>query len=190
MGNQDNSIQREDNISNDSQLSEGSNNQQHNKKPKWLNKKNITIILTLLVVIIVGIFFFIRSSNAYGAKTPEEVSQKFLEAIEKEDYLKASDYVYYKSKEERENIRNDLKKEYKKDGEINWTKGEYSHLHLILKDTKINEIIEQEGKEPYAEMKEKPDSNRDRPTRRLMLKKVDNRWYVNLEYDNKPKKAK
>ena len=39
MGNQDNSIQREDNISNDSQLSEGSNNQQHNKKPKWLNKK-------------------------------------------------------------------------------------------------------------------------------------------------------
>ena len=39
MGNQDNSIQREDNISNDSQLSEGRTNQQHNKKPKWLNKK-------------------------------------------------------------------------------------------------------------------------------------------------------
>ena len=190
MGNQDNSIQREDNISNDSQLSEGSNNQQHNKKPKWLNKKNITISLTLLVVIIAGIFLFIRSSNAYGAKTQQEVSQKFLEAIEKEDYLKASDYVYYKSKEERENIRNDLKKEYKKDGEINWTKGEYSYLHLILKDTKINEIIEQEGREPYALLKDKPDSNRDRPTRRLMLKKVDNRWYVNLEYDNKPKKAK
>ena len=183
-------VSKEKIISNDSQLSEGSNNQQHNKKPKWLNKKNITIILTLLVVIIAGIFLFIRSSNAYGAKTQQEVSQKFLEAIEKEDYLKASDYVYYKSKEERENIRNDLKKEYKKDGEINWTKGEYSYLHLILKDTKINEIIEQEGREPYALLKDKPDSNRDRPTRRLMLKKVDNRWYVNLEYDNKPKKAK
>lgn len=183
MGNQDN------NIKNDSQLSE-ENNKQQNKKSKWVNKKNITIILTLLVVLIAGIFLFIRSSNAYGAKTPEEVSQKFLEAIEKEDYLKASDYVYYKSKEERENIRNDLKKEYKKDGKTNWTKGEYSYLHLIFKDTKINEIIEQEGREPYAVLKDKPDSNRDRPTRRVMLKKVDNRWYVNLEYDNKPKKAK
>ena len=94
MENQDNNIKNDNKISNDSQLSEGSNNQQHNKKPKWLNKKNITIILTLLVVIIAGIFLFIRSSNAYGAKTPEEASQKFLEAIEKEDYLKASDYVY------------------------------------------------------------------------------------------------
>ena len=85
MGNQDNSIQREDNISNDSQLSEGSNNQQHNKKPKWLNKKNITIILTLLVVIIWGIFFFILSPIPNGQKTPEELSQNFLEAIEKKD---------------------------------------------------------------------------------------------------------
>lgn len=189
MENQDNNIKNNNNISNDSQLNE-ENNKQQNKKSKWVNKKNITIILTLLVVLIAGIFLFIRSSNAYGAKTPEEVSQKFLEAIEKEDYLKASDYVYYKSKEERENIRNDLKKEYKKDGKTNWTKGEYSYLHLIFKDTKINEIIEQEGREPYAVLKDKPDSNRDRPTRRVMLKKVDNRWYVNLEYDNKPKKAK
>ena len=183
MENQDN------NINNDPQLSE-ENNKQQDKKFKWVNRKNITIVLTLVVVIIAGIFLFIRSSNAYGAKTQQEVSQKFLEAIEKEDYLKASDYVYYKSKEERENIRNDLKKEYKNDGKINWTKGEYSNLHLRLKDTKINSIIEQEGREPYAELKDKPDSNRDRPTRRLMLKKVDNRWYVNLEYDNKPKKAK
>ena len=157
MENQDNNINNDNNISNDSQLNGENDNKQQNKKSKWVNKKNITIILTLLVVIIAGIFFFIRSSNAYGAKTPEEVSQKFLEAIEKEDYLKASDYVYYKSKEERENIRNDLKKEYKKDGEINWTKGEYSHLHLILKDTKINEIIEQEEKvwkPPYNSSKE------------------------------------
>ena len=87
MENQDNNIKNDNKINYDSQLSE-ENNKQQNKNFKWVNKKNITIILTLLVVIIAGIFLFIRSSNAYGAKTPEEVSQKFLDAIEKEDYLK------------------------------------------------------------------------------------------------------
>ena len=76
MENQDNNIKNDNKINNDSQLSE-ENNKQQNKKSKWVNKKNITIILTLLVVIIAGIFLFIRSSNAYGAKTPEEVSQNF-----------------------------------------------------------------------------------------------------------------
>ena len=184
MGNQDNSIQREDNISNDSQLSEGSNNQQHNKKPKWLNKKNITIILTLLVVIIVGIFFFIRSSNAYGAKTPEEVSQKFLEAIEKEDYLKASDYVYYACSERREEVRKELQEEINKDDKrkryVN--KAVYRGVYVFSKGLMVEKIVEENGKEPYALLKEKPDSNRNRQSKRLLLKKVKNRWYIDLKY--------
>ena len=183
MGNQDNSIQREDNISNDSQLSEGSNNQQHNKKPKWLNKKNITIILTLLVVIIAGIFLFIRSSNAYGAKTPEEASQKFLEAIEKEDYLKASDYVYYACSERREEVRKELQEEINKDDKrkryVN--KAIYRGAYVSFKGLMVGEIVEENGKEPYALLKEKPDSNRNRSGNWLLLKKVKNRWYVNLE---------
>ena len=183
MGNQDNSIQREDNISNDSQLSEGSNNQQHNKKPKWLNKKNITIILTLLVVIIAGIFLSIRSSNAYGAKTPEEVSQKFLEAIEKEDYLKASDYVYYACSERREEVRKELQEEVNKDDKrkryVN--KAIYRGVYVFSKGLMVEKIVEENGKEPYALLKEKPDSNRNRSGKWLLLKKVKNRWYVNLE---------
>ena len=71
MENQDNNIKNDNNISNDLQLNEENDNKQQNKKSKWVNKKNITIILTLLVVLIAGVFFFIRSSNAYGAKTPE-----------------------------------------------------------------------------------------------------------------------
>jgi len=80
----------------------------------------------------------------------------------------------------------------------NKTLDQLAHIRYILQiamekqlsNEEYDEIIEQEGREPYALLKDKPDSNRDRPTRRLMLKKVDNRWYVNLEYDNKPKKAK
>ena len=183
MGNQDNSIQREDNISNDSQLNEENDNKQQNKNSKCVNKKNITIILTLLVVIIAGIFFFIRSSNAYGAKTPEEAAQKFLDAVDKEDYLKASDYVYYACSERREEVRKELQEEINKDDKrkryVN--KAVYRGVYVFSKGLMVEKIVEENGKEPYALLKEKPDSNRNRSGNWLLLKKVKNRWYVNLE---------
>lgn len=183
MENQDNNIKNDNKINNDSQLSE-ENNKQQNKKSKWVNKKNITIILTLLVVLIAGIFLFIRSSNAYGAKTPEEVSQKFLEAIEKEDYLKASDYVYYACSEKREEVRKELQEEVNKEdkSKMHISKAIYRNIYLFSKDLEIDRIVEENGKEPYALLKEKPDSNRNRQSKRLLLKKVKNRWYIDLKY--------
>ena len=183
MENQDNNIKNDNKINNDSQLSE-ENNKQQNKKSKWVNKKNITIILTLLVVIIARIFLFIRSSNAYGAKTPEEVSQKFLDAIEKEDYLKASDYVYYACSERREEVRKELQEEINKDDKrkryVN--KAVYRSVYVFSKGLMVEKIVEENGKEPYALLKEKPDSNRNRQSKRLLLKKVKNRWYIDLKY--------
>lgn len=183
MENQDNNIKNDNKINNDSQLSE-ENNKQQNKKSKWVNKKNITIILTLLVVLIAGVFFFIRSSNAYGAKTPEEVSQKFLDAIEKEDYLKASDYVYYACSEKREEVRKELQEEVNKEdkSKMHISKAIYRNIYLFSKDLEIDRIVEENGEEPYALLKEKPDSNRNRQSKRLLLKKVKNRWYIDLKY--------
>ena len=183
MENQDNNIKNDNKINNDSQLSED-NNKQQDKKSKWVNKKNIIIILTLLVVIIAGIFFFIRSSNAYGEKTPEEVSQKFLDAINKEDYLKASDYVYYACSEKREEVRKELQEEVNKDdkSKMHISKAIYRNIYLFSKDLEIDRIVEENGKEPYALLKEKPDSNRNRQSKRLLLKKVKNRWYIDLKY--------
>ena len=183
MKNQDNNIKNDNNISDDSQLNE-ENNKQQNKKSKWVNKKNITIILTLLVIIIAGIFFFIRSSNVYGEKTPEEVSQKFLDAINKEDYLKASDYVYYACSEKREEVRKELQEEVNKEdkSKMHISKAIYRNIYLFSKDLEIDRIVEENGKEPYALLKEKPDSNRNRQSKRLLLKKVKNRWYIDLKY--------
>ena len=182
MENQDNNIKNDNKIKNDSQLSE-ENNKQQNKKSKWVNKKNITIILTLLVVIIAGIFLFIRSSNAYGAKTPEEAAQKFLDAVDKEDYLKASDYVYYACSERREEVRKELQEEINKDDKrkryVN--KAIYRGAYTSFKGLMVEKTVEENGKEPYALLKEKPDSNRNRSGNWLLLKKVKNRWYVNLE---------
>ena len=183
MENQDNNIKNDNKINNDSQLSE-ENNKQQNKKSKWVNKKNITIILTLLVVLIAGVFFFIRSSNAYGAKTPEEVSQKFLDAIEKEDYLKASDYVYYACSEKREEVRKELQEEVNKEDKSKRyvNKAIYRGMYVFSKGLMVEKIVEENGKEPYALLKEKPDSNRNRQSKRLLLKKVKNRWYIDLKY--------
>lgn len=183
MENQDNNINNDNNISNDSQLNEENNNKQQSKKSKCVNKKNITIILTLLVVLIAGIFFFIRSSNAYGEKTPEEAAQKFLDAVDKEDYLKASDYVYYACNERREEVRKELQEEVKKDDKrkryVN--KAIYRGAYVSFKGLMVEKAVEENGKEPYALLKEKPDSNRNRSGNWLLLKKVKNRWYVNLE---------
>ena len=183
MENQDNNIKNDNNISNDSQLSE-ENNKQQDKKSKWVNKKNITIILTLLVVIIAGIFFFIRSSNAYGAKTPQEAVQGFLEAVNTDDYLKASDYVYYACSEKREEVRKELQEEVKKEdkSKMHISKAIYRNMYLFSKDLEIDRIVEENGEEPYALLKEKPDSNRNRQSKRLLLKKVKNRWYIDLKY--------
>ena len=169
MENQDNNIKNDNNISNDSQLSE-ENNKQQDKKSKWVNKKNITIILTLLVVIIAGIFFFIRSSNAYGEKTPEEVSQKFLDAINKEDYLKASDYVYYACNDARKKVKKGLKDKEDKQGVI------YSYHYKIYKKLKILSIDER-GDEARVTL-EYEDGDREKVLiRGILMKKVDNRWY-------------
>lgn len=170
MENQDNSIHREDNISNDSQLSEASNNQQHNKKPKCLNKKTITIVLTLLVVLIAGIFFFIRSSNAYGGKTPEEAVQGFLEAVNTDNYEKASDYVYFENNDARKKVKKGLKDKEDKQGVI------YSYHYKIYKKLKILSIDER-GDEARVTL-EYEDGDREKVLiRGILMKKVDNRWY-------------
>ncbi|WP_454968439.1 DUF4878 domain-containing protein [Gemella sanguinis] len=169
MENQDNNIKNDNNISNDLQLSEASNNQQHNKKPK-LNKKTITIVLTLLVVLIAGIFFFIRSSNAYGEKTPEEAVQGFLEAVNTDNYEKASDYVYFENNDARKKVKKGLKDKEDKQGVI------YSYHYKIYKKLKILSIDER-GDEARVTL-EYEDGDREKVLiRGILMKKVDNRWY-------------
>ena len=46
----------------------------------------------------------------------------------------------------------------------------------------VEEIVEENGKEPYALLKEKPDSNRNRQSKRLLLKKVKNRWVTDMKF--------
>ena len=167
QNNENKSNELENQIENASQFEKESNDGQSNKKirSKYLNEKTVTIVLTLAVVLIAV------------------VSQKFLEAIEKEDYLKASDYVYYACSERREEVRKELQEEINKDDKrkryVN--KAIYRGAYTSFKGLMVEKTVEENGKEPYALLKEKPDSNRNRSGNWLLLKKVKNRWYVNLE---------
>ena len=162
MENQDN------NINNDSQLSE-ENNKQQDKKFKWVNRKNITIVLTLVVVIIAGIFFFIRSSNVYGAKTPEESVQGFLEAVNTDNYEKASDYVYFENNGVRKKVKKGLKDKEDKQATL------YSYHYNTYKEFKLLDIVER-GNEAQATLNYE-DTNRQSVLKGILMKKVDNRWY-------------
>ena len=111
QNNENKSNELENQIENASQFEKESNDGQSNKKirSKYLNEKTVTIVLTLAVVLIAVVFLFIRSNNNVGAKTPQEAAQGFVEAVNSDDYEKASNYVYY----ENDDIRKDVKKELK-----------------------------------------------------------------------------
>ena len=111
QNNENKSNELENQIENASQFEKESNDGQSNKKikSKYLNEKTVTIVLTLAVALIAVVFLFIRSNNTVGAKTSQEAAQGFVEAVNSDDYEKASNYVYY----ENDDIRKDVKKELK-----------------------------------------------------------------------------
>ena len=74
----------------------------------------------------------------------------------------------------------EVKKEDK--SKMHISKAIYRNMYLFSKDLEIDRIVEENGEEPYALLKEKPDSNRNRQSKRLLLKKVKNRWYIDLKY--------
>ena len=171
MENQDNNIKNDNKINNDSQLSE-ENNKQQNKKSKWVNKKNITIILTLLVVLIAVVFLFIRSNNTVGAKTSQEAAQGFVEAVNSDDYEKASNYVYY----ENDDIRKDVKKELKDKDKIQTSL--HRHMYKTYKDYKIVSVDEL-GDEARVTLKRESEPGKIVYSD-FKMKKVDDRWYCDI----------
>ena len=171
MKNQDNNIKNDNNISDDSQLNE-ENNKQQNKKSKCVNKKTITIVLMLLVVIIAGIFLFVRSSNAYGAKTPQEAVQGFLEAVNTDNYEKASDYVYFENNDARKKVKKGLKDKEDKQSTL------YSYHYNTYKEFKIIDTTER-GNEARATLKYE-DAKGQSVLKGILMKKIDDRWYCNI----------
>ena len=109
MQNQENkSNELENQIESASQLNKESNDKQSNKKikSKYLNEKTVTIVLTLVVALIAVVFFFFKSNDTVGANTSQEAAQGFIEAVNSDDYVKASNYVYYENNDIRKDVKN------------------------------------------------------------------------------------
>ena len=76
-------------------------------------------------------------------------------------------------------MQEEINKDDKRKRYVN--KAIYRGAYTSFKGLMVEKTVEENGKEPYALLKEKPDSNRNRSGNWLLLKKVKNRWYVNLE---------
>ena len=174
QNNENKSNELENQIENASQFEKESNDEQSNKKikSKYLNEKTVTIVLTLAVALIAVVFLFIRSNNTVGAKTSQEAAQGFVEAVNSDDYEKASNYVYY----ENDDIRKDVKKELKDKDKIQTSL--HRHMYKTYKDYKIVSVDEL-GDEARVTLKHESEPGKIVYSD-FKMKKVDDRWYCDI----------
>ena len=134
------------------------------------NKKLIIIssIAAVLLIVVAAIFMFFN--NQEGASSPEGAVQGFIDAFKKDDYVKANNYIYYSSKEERKEKDEKIEKLLKED------KTNILKLSVVdrVKNTKIVEVKEKSDTEARVRV-----SIDDSSTVSVTVKKIDGRWYLN-----------
>lgn len=175
MQNQENkSNELENQIESASQLNKESNDKQSNKKikSKYLNEKTVTIVLTLVVALIAVVFFFFKSNDTVGANTSQEAAQGFIEAVNSDDYVKASKYVYYENNDIRKDVKNELKDKDKTQTSL------HRYMYKSYKDFKIISVDEKED-EANVILMFKVEPN-EAVYSSFTVKKVDNRWYCDI----------
>ena len=163
---------------NNQQINDQYNNYLSNIKKKLSNltkKEKITgsVILATLVAIVAAFMYF---SNNVGASSPSEAVEGYINAVKKEDYVKAQNYIYYPSKDERKLTNNEIKKVIKEDGE---NKKILSTLTKKYKDSKIVSV-KADG-EKQADVRVTVDGNDYlslRPEITITVKKIDGKWYI------------
>ena len=140
-----------------------------------LTKKQIitgSVILAVLVAAIAGFMYF---SNNTGASSPTKAVEGYLNAMQKEDYVKANNYVYYPTKEARKLADDEINKAIKEGGE---KKGELSEMVERYKGSKIESIEEKGENGAYAIITIDHGKYDVKNWKSIDLNKIDGRWYI------------
>ena len=188
--NQPNDQYNNQQFGNNNQLNGQYNNQQSNSqfsnslnnvknKISNLTKKQIITGSVILAVLIAAISGFMYFSNNTGASSPTKAVEGYLNAIKKEDYEKANNYIYYPTKEARESVDGEIKKVIKEGGE---KKEVLSELTESFKESKIKVVREKGEKEAYAIVSSDHGKYLVDNERAIDLIKVDGKWYVENKY--------
>ena len=147
-----------------------------NNKPSNKNNKKTLIISSVvasLLILAAAIFMFFN--NQTGASSPTGALEGYLNAMQKEDYVKANNYVYYPTKEARKLADDEINKAIKEGGE---KKGELSEMVERYKGSKIESIEEKGENGAYAIITIDHGKYDVKNWKSIDLNKIDGRWYI------------
>ena len=146
-----------------------------NRGPKMDSKMvgYITAAVATIVVVLM-IFMFSSGSGKLGGGTPEEAVKEVILAISKGDYKKSLDFAYFKTESDRDNAKKRMEDNSESDIKI---------LERATKTTKNAEIIKSHIDGDTAEVKvnvkkDQSDSSIIAGDRNIVLRKVNNRWFL------------
>lgn len=154
------------------------NNNQYNVNNTRSNRNNKKIILlssVVLVVLIViaTVFMFFSNRNEVGASSPEAAVKGYVDAIKKDDYVKANNYFYYENSELRNQKENQIKETLKEDNGV-LTK---SRAAEKVKKSKVLEVKEQTDTEAKVIVSIDGGEKVTVPTI-----KIEGKWYMGYMY--------
>ena len=119
-------------------------------------------------------------SNNVGASSPRDAVEGYINAVKKEDYAKANNYIYYPSKDSRKLMDDEIKKVTKEDGEAKKT---LTNLTKRFKDSKVLNV-KADG-EYEADVKvsvDKGESMFGGSETTITVRKIDGKWYITDRY--------
>ena len=115
-------------------------------------------------------------SNNVGASSPRDAVEGYINAVKKENYEKANNYIYYPTKDSRKLMDDEIKKVIKEDGEAKKT---ITSLTKKYKDSKVLNV-KADG-EYEADVKvsvDKGDSMFGGKEKTITVRKIDGKWYI------------
>ena len=115
-------------------------------------------------------------SNNVGASSPKDAVEGYIKAVNKEDYEKANNYIYYPTKESRKIMDDEIKRVKKEEGEAKKT---LTNLTKKYKDSKVLNV-KADG-EYEADVKvsvDKGESMFGVSEKTINVRKIDGKWYI------------
>ena len=148
--------------------------QENNIRGNQRKSKKIVVLSSILIISLIAIAAtFMFFSKNIGASSPEGAVQGVIDAMKKEDFVKANNYFYYSSEQTRKEKEKEIEKLLKEDKNGILSK-------IAVENIKNSKVLEVKNKtETTARVK--ISTGNDISTS-VDVKKVDGKWYIDETY--------
>ena len=148
--------------------------QENNARGNQRKSKKIVVLSSILIISLIAIAAtFMFFSKNIGASSPEGAVQGVIDAMKKEDFVKANNYFYYSSEQTRKEKEKEIEKLLKEDKSGVLSK-------IAVENIKNSKVLEVKNKtETTARVKI---STGDDIKTSVDVKKIDGKWYIDESY--------